>query len=98
MKEENEDFPHPWPNEWLKLFTSKLIESPKCEQVISPDLCFAGAPYRLVNSTLGGQPTRLQILWGESPLPSIARFGRLVYPGRGEVTNRGMFGSKSHRC
>jgi hypothetical protein len=53
---------------------------------------------RPLNFQLWGQPTRLQILWGESPLPSIARFGRLVYPGHGEVTNRGMFGSKSHRC
>jgi hypothetical protein len=52
----------------------------------------------LVSSSFGGQPTRLQILWGESPLPSIARFGRLVYPGHGEVTNRGVFGGKSHRC
>jgi hypothetical protein len=53
---------------------------------------------RPLNSAFGGQPTRLQILWGESPLPSIARFGRLVYPGHGEVTNRGVFGGKSHRC
>jgi len=30
------------------------------------------------------------------PLPSIARFGRLVYPLLGEVTNRDMRGSKSH--
>ena len=51
-----------------------------------------------MSMTLWGQPTRLQILWDESPLPSIARFGRLVYPGRGEATNRGMFGGKSHRC
>ena len=34
----------------------------------------------------------------ESPLPSIARFRRLVYPGHGEVTNRGVLGSKSHGC
>lgn len=51
-----------------------------------------------MSSTFWGQPTRLQILWGKSPLPSIARFGRLVYPGRGEITNRRMFGGKSHRC
>ena len=44
------------------------------------------------------QPTRLRVLWGESPLSSIARFGRLVYPGHGEVTNRGVLGSKSHGC
>ena len=29
-----------------------------------------------------------------STLSSIARFGRLVYPGHGEVTNRGVLGSK----
>ncbi len=45
---------------------------------------------------LGKQPTRLRVLWGESPLPSIASFGRLVYPGRGEVTNHEVLGSKRH--
>ena len=44
------------------------------------------------------RPTRPRVLWGESPLPSIARFRRLVYPGHGEVTNRGVLGSKSHGC
>ena len=44
------------------------------------------------------QPTRLRILWGENPLPSIARFGRLAYPGRGEVTNHGVLGWKRHGC
>ncbi len=44
------------------------------------------------------QPTRLRILWGESPLPSIARFGRLAYPTHGEVTNHGMLGYKRHGC
>jgi len=47
---------------------------------------------------LGEQPTRLRILWGESPLSSIARFGRLAYPGLGEVTNQELFGWKSHSC
>jgi len=44
------------------------------------------------------RPIRPRVLWGESPLSSIARFGRLVYPGHGEVTNRGVLGSKSHGC
>jgi len=39
-----------------------------------------------LNTALGEQPTRLQVLWGKNPLPSIARFGWLVYPGHGEVT------------
>jgi hypothetical protein len=47
---------------------------------------------------LGEQPTRLRILRGESPLPSIARFGRLAYPGHGEVTNRERLGWKRHGC
>ena len=42
------------------------------------------------------RPIRPRVLWGVSPLPSIARFRRLVYPGHGEVTNRGVLGSKSH--
>jgi hypothetical protein len=42
------------------------------------------------------RPTRPQVLRGESPLSSIARFGRLSYPGHGEVTNREMLGRKSH--
>jgi hypothetical protein len=42
------------------------------------------------------RPTRPQVLRGESPLLSIARFGRLAYPGHGEVTNREVLGRKSH--
>ena len=37
-------------------------------------------------------------LEGERPLPSIARFGRLAYPMRGEVTNRAVLGRKRHGC
>ncbi len=32
------------------------------------------------------------------PMPSIARFGRLAYPMRGEVTNRDMLGARNHGC
>ena len=35
-------------------------------------------------------------LGGERPLPSIARFGRLAYPIRGEATNRALLGCKRH--
>jgi hypothetical protein len=35
-------------------------------------------------------------LVGERPMPSIARFGRLAYPMRGEVTNRVVLGRKRH--
>ena len=35
-------------------------------------------------------------LGGERPLPSIARFGRLAYPMRGEATNRVVLGCKRH--
>ena len=45
---------------------------------------------------MGEQPTRLRILRGESPLPSMARFGRLTYPGHGEGTNRERLGWKRH--
>jgi site-specific DNA recombinase len=34
--------------------------------------------------------------WGASPMPSVARFGRLAYPLLGEVTNRDMRGRRSH--
>jgi hypothetical protein len=37
-------------------------------------------------------------LVGERPMPSIARFGRLAYPMRGEVTNRAVLGRKRHGC
>ncbi len=45
-----------------------------------------------------GAADRLGLLWGASPLPSIARFGRLVYPMHEEVTNRVLLGSKRHDC
>jgi hypothetical protein len=32
------------------------------------------------------------------PIPSIARFGRLAYPGQGEVTNGERLGRRSHGC
>jgi hypothetical protein len=32
------------------------------------------------------------------PLPSVARNGRLAYPGHGEVTNRDRLGRRSHGC
>ena len=35
-------------------------------------------------------------LEGGRPLPSIARFGRLAYPMRAEVTNRAVLGRKRH--
>jgi len=52
----------------------------------------------LSSKPLWEQPIRLRILWGESPLPSIARFRRLAYPGHREVTNCGVLGRKSHDC
>ena len=36
-------------------------------------------------------------LVGERPMPSIARFGRLAYPMRGEVTNRAVLGRNTPR-
>ena len=44
------------------------------------------------------QPTRLRVLWGGSPLPSIARFGRLAYPMRMKVTTCVLLGRKRHGC
>ena len=44
------------------------------------------------------QPTKLRVLWGESPLPSIAWFGRLAYPMPVPVTTQGLLGRKSHSC
>src|SRR5262249_8164340 len=32
------------------------------------------------------------------PIPSIARFRRLAYPGHGEVTNRERLGRRNHGC
>ena len=48
--------------------------------------------------SLGEQPTRLRILWGASPLSSIARFGRLAYLTYREVTNCTLLRWKSHGC
>jgi hypothetical protein len=45
-----------------------------------------------------GAAVKAANLGGESPPPSVARFGRLVYPMRGEVTNRDMLGGKRHSC
>ena len=42
------------------------------------------------------QPATLRISGGERHLPSIARFGRLAYPIRGELTNRAELGRKRH--
>ena len=56
------------------------------------------SPEEIMRQPLGEQSTRLRILWGESPLSSIARFGRQAYPGLGEVTNQELFGWKSHSC
>src|SRR5713226_1668414 len=44
------------------------------------------------------QPTRLQILKGESPFPSIACIRRLAYPERAEATKHDMPGRKSLGC
>ncbi|MBI4331844.1 MAG: IS1634 family transposase [Chloroflexi bacterium] len=51
-----------------------------------------------VAEQLGEQPTRLRILWGGSPQPSIARFGRLAFPKLGKVTTRVLLGRNSHGC
>jgi hypothetical protein len=48
--------------------------------------------------TFGEQPTRLRILRGESPLPSMARFGRLASPTWRKVTTSTVLGRKSHGC
>jgi hypothetical protein len=53
---------------------------------------------QLLHLPLGEQPTRLWILRGESPLPSIARFGRLAYPTWRKVTTSTVLGRKSHGC
>ena len=45
------------------------------------------------NSRQGCESWEVQVL-----LPSVARIGRLAYPGHGEVTNREVFGCKSHGC
>ena len=52
----------------------------------------------LLGALLGEQPTRLRILWGASPLSSIARFGRLAYLTYREVTNCTLLRWKSHGC
>ena len=42
----------------------------------------------------GGAADKAAHLMGESPLPSVARFGRQAYPGRGEVANHERPGRK----
>jgi hypothetical protein len=43
-------------------------------------------------------PVAAANLVGARPMPPIARFGRLAYPMRGEVTNRAVLGRKLHGC
>src|SRR5262252_5920616 len=43
-----------------------------------------------------GAASKAADLGGGRPLPSIARFGRLAYPIRGEATNRALLGCKRH--
>src|SRR5215470_11629427 len=45
-----------------------------------------------------GAASKAADLGGERSLPSIARFRRLAYPMRGEVTNRVLLGCKRHGC
>ena len=45
---------------------------------------------------LVGAASKAAELGGERPLPSVARFGRLAYPIRGEATNRALLGCKRH--
>ena len=85
---------------WLK---RTIINSSFLPGLEVQSLCLStsvGGQFGGVGADCGLQerPTRPRVLWGESPLPSLARFRRLVYPGHGEVTNRGVLGSKSHGC
>ena len=45
-----------------------------------------------------GAADKAASLGGESPLPSIAWFGRLAYPMHGSVTVRVLLGRRSHGC
>ena len=53
-------------------------------------------PESVPRPILVGAASKAADLGGERPLPSIARFGRLAYPIRGEVTNRALLGCKRH--
>ena len=74
---------------------AKYTQHNQALHLIAIPLCSiaAGELYRY-----GGAADKAAILWGESPLPSIARFRRLVYPMHGKVTTRGLLGRKSHGC
>ncbi|MGH8545691.1 MAG: BamA/TamA family outer membrane protein [Gammaproteobacteria bacterium] len=75
------------------------IERPLWSDRVTGSLGVASlGQWRDVAWAFGEQPTRLRILWGESPLPSITRFRRRAYPLHGEVTNRDRRGRKSHGC
>jgi hypothetical protein len=52
----------------------------------------------MVKDIMVGAASKAADLGGGRPLPSIARFGRLAYPMRGEVTNRVLLGCKRHGC
>ncbi len=44
------------------------------------------------------RPTRPRVLWGASPLPSIARVRRRAYPMHRKVTTGVLLGRKRHGC
>ena len=66
---------------------------PSGPAAMASDLSFGAAISCL---DLAGAAGKAADLGGERPLPSIARFGRLAYPMRGEVTNRAVLGRKRH--
>src|SRR5262249_47639089 len=52
-----------------------------------------GSPNRAGRSRQGCASDEVKVV-----IPSIARFGRLAYPGRGEVTNHERLGRRNHGC
>ncbi len=61
---------------------------------------FDGA-YRIIDlyyPYVGGAADKAANLGGESPLPSVARFGRLAYPTWTKVTTSTVLGRRSHGC
>jgi len=67
-----------------------------CKSVPSP--LWSPGVRRPVIAAYEEQPTRLRILWGVSPQPSISRFRRLAYPNQVRVTSLGLLVWKSHGC
>ncbi len=85
--------PHLNPIERLWGLMHRNVTHNKCYATCAQ---FADATLGFLRETVPVAAGKAANLVGESPMPLIARFKRLAYPMRGEVTNRAVLGRKRH--